>query len=337
MFTKLYERIKKFILDYYATLITILVVAFVCFFEFPYSVYTPGGIVSLESRIKVENGYKADGSFNMSYVTRRKGNLPSILLSYIIPNWDLVSNNEVTIDDESMDDMLKLEKIQMESSVDNATIVAYKKALKEIEITKNINTIYHIDDSANTNLEVFDEIISADGKNVNSIEELREIIALKNEGDTINLKVNRNNKVVDCEAKIYRVDDALKIGVASITTYEYNTNPKITIKTKSNESGSSGGLMLSLAIYNSLVKEDITMGKKIVGTGTIDINGNVGEIDGVKYKLLGAQKSKADIFLCPIENYEEAQKVVSEYNLNIKVKAVSTFDEALDYLKNMTS
>ncbi len=337
MITKLYESIKKFILEYYATLITILIIAFVCFYEFPYVVYTPGGIVSLESRIEVENGYKAKGSFNMSYVTRRNGKLPVILLSYIIPNWDLVSKNEVTIDDETINDMLKLEKLQMTSSVDNATIVAYNKAFKKIEITKNINTIFHIDDSAKTNLELFDEIISADGKTVKTIEELREIIALRTEGDTIDLKVNRDGKMVDCYAKIYRVEDSLKIGIASITTYDYNTDPKITVKTKSNESGSSGGLMLSLAIYNSLVEEDITGGKKIVGTGTIDVNGNVGEIDGVKYKLLGAKKSKADIFLCPEGNYEEAQSVVLEYNLDIKVKAVATFDEALDYLKNITS
>ena len=33
------------------------------------------------------------------------------------------------------------------------------------------------------------------------------------------------------------------------------------------------------------------------------------EIDGVKYKMLGAKKNKADVFLCPYENYEEAINV----------------------------
>ena len=125
-----------------------------------------------------------------------------------------------------------------------------------------------------------------------------------------------------------------KVGIAFLTTYEYDTDPSISVKTKSSESGSSGGLMLSLAIYNAITKEDITKGKTIVGTGTIDILGNVGKIDGVKYKILGAVKNKADLFICPKENYEEAMKVKKEHNLDINIVSVETFDEAINYLKN---
>ena len=67
--------------------------------------------------------------------------------------------------------------------------------------------------------------------------------------------------------------------------------------------------MLTLAIYNSLVDKDITKGKKVVGTGTIEEDGSVGSIGGVKYKLNGAVRQKADVFLVPAgENYEEAFK-----------------------------
>lgn len=90
--------------------------------------------------------------------------------------------------------------------------------------------------------------------------------------------------------------------------------------------------MLSLAIYNAISDEDITKGRTVVGTGTIDILGNVGEIDGVKYKLLGANNNDAEIFLCPMENYEEALEVKEEFNLNIDIHGVATFDEALEYL-----
>lgn len=54
--------------------------------------------------------------------------------------------------------------------------------------------------------------------------------------------------------------------------------------------------MTTLEIYNSLTDDDLTKGYKIVGTGTIDMEGNVGMIGGVKYKLKGAIKKKADIF-----------------------------------------
>lgn len=90
--------------------------------------------------------------------------------------------------------------------------------------------------------------------------------------------------------------------------------------------------MLSLAIYNAITDEDITHGKTIVGTGTITVDGIVGPIDGVKYKILGAVKSDADMFLCPEENYEEALEVKEKFDLDILIHSVKTFDEALAYL-----
>lgn len=91
--------------------------------------------------------------------------------------------------------------------------------------------------------------------------------------------------------------------------------------------------MFTLSIYNKLVDEDITKNRKVVGTGTIDLNGNVGEIGGVKYKLKGAVKSKADIFICPYENYDEAINLKNKYNYDIEIIKVSTFDEAIEKLK----
>ena len=112
-----------------------------------------------------------------------------------------------------------------------------------------------------------------------------------------------------------------------------DTTPKIEIDYKASESGPSGGLMLALSIYNSLVKEDITKGRVIVGTGCIDEDGSVGSIGGVEYKLKGAVKNGADIFLVPNgENYEEAIKLKKDNDYKIKIKGISTFDEALEYL-----
>ena len=102
---------------------------------------------------------------------------------------------------------------------------------------------------------------------------------------------------------------------------------------KDNESGSSGGLMMSLAIYNALTEEDITKGLNIVGTGSINSDGTVEEIGGVKYKVLAAEKNKADIFFCPVENYEEALKVKKRRKLDVEVVKVASLKEAIAYLE----
>lgn len=333
MLNKIYEKIKRFILENYKFLISLILIVVTLTYEFPYVVYTPGGIVNLESRIKIENDIENKGSFNMSYVTLRKGNLPSILLSYIIKDWDLIKEKEITSDNESVDELLKLEKLYMNSSIDNATILAYQKAGKEINITKNINNVIYIDKLAKTDLKIYDQITSVDGKTINTIDELKEYINTKNENDIVNFEVINNDKKATRKAEVIKIGDELKVGIAFLTTYEYDAIPDIKVKTKSSESGSSGGLMLSLAIYNKLIDKDITKGKKVVGTGTIDIYGNVGKIDGVKYKILGAVKNKADLFICPEENYDEAIKVKKEHNIDLKIIRVKTFDDVINYLE----
>ena len=335
MFNKLYDKLKSLIKENYKFIIGVLIGVFLVFFELPYVVYTPGGIVPLNDRIEVEEGYNSTGSFNMSYVSMRKGNIINILLSFAIPNWDLKDKSDVTISDESVDDLLKIEKVYMTSSINNATILAFKKAGKELEITGKINNVIGIEKYADTNILLQDEIISVEDKRVSAVEELREIVATHEVGDKIDILVKRNGKEKNCYAIVKEDDGNKRIGIAFLTTYEFKTNQEVKVKTKSSESGSSGGLMLSLAIYNNLVEEDITKGKKVVGTGTINIDGEVGEIDGVKYKILGASKKKADIFICPEENYEEAIEAKKEFKLDIRIEKVKTFDEALEVLKTL--
>ena len=334
MFNKIYSHIKSFFVENYKFLIIWAIIIFLFFYELPFVIYTPGGVVNLEERIEVSDGYASEGSLNMSYVSLVKGTLPMILLSYIIPNWDLVKSSEITSDDGSIDELLELEKLYMQSSIDNATILAYKAAGKRVDITREVNNIVYIADEADTDLEIYDELLTADGKSISTVEDLRKIVESKSAGDTISFTVSRNGKEKKCSAVIYDTEDGLKVGISFLTTYEYDTNPEITVETKSSESGSSGGLMLTLAIYNALIPEDITKGRTVVGTGTISLDGTVGAIDGVKYKILGAVKNDADIFLCPMENYDEAIEVKEEFDLDIEIHGVATFDEALRFLEN---
>lgn len=335
MFNKIYDSIKNFIINNYKFLIAWIIIVILFFYELPYVIYTPGGIVNLEERIVVDGEEDVTaGSLNMSYVSLVKGTIPMLLISFVVPNWDILPSEEITREDESVDELLELEKLYMKSSIDNATILAFRKAGKELNITREVNNIIYIADEAETDLEMYDELLSVDGKNLATIDELRAYVNTLNEGDTVSILVNRDGKEKECSAKIYNTSDGLKVGISFLTTYEYETTPEIEVTTKNSESGSSGGLMLSLAIYNAIADEDITKGRTIVGTGTIDINGNVGEIDGVKYKLLGANKNNAEIFLCPMENYEEALEVKEEYDLDVEIHGVAIFSEALEYLMN---
>lgn len=335
MFTKVYEKIKEFIKENYKGLLVLLAIFMVFYIELPYSIYTPGGAVNLNDRIAVEEGYSTKGSFNMAYVSMVKGSLPFLLVSKVIPDWDVVKKEDITIPGEDMSELLERERLYLKESIDSAIINAYKKADKDITITKIVNKVNFIAEDAKTDLKIGDEIISINAKKVTSLEDLKNIIVSLKENEKVNIKIKRNNKEKTAYATTYKTSDGLKIGVSMLTTYEYDENPNVVVKSKASEAGSSGGLMMSLTIYNNLVKEDITKGKKIVGTGTIDINGNVGEIGGVKYKLIGAVKNDAEVFICPQENYKEALSVAKERNFKIKIISAKTFDEVLKKLEEL--
>lgn len=333
MATKVYEKIKSFIKENYKFIITVCLLFFVFFYELPFVIYRPGGTIDLSSRIEMEEKYDSSGKLSMAYVSMMKGNIPFVLLSFVLPNWDLESVSEVTIDNESIDDTIKRDRVYLENGLDNATISAYNLAHKEVDIKNIYHVITYITSDAKTDLQVGDIILSVNDHKFDSLNGLQNYIYSLEEDDIVYFQVLRDEKEITCSARVYKLEDSLKVGISILNQYDYEVEPKLEIKTKASESGSSGGLMTALAIYDALTEEDLTQGRNIVGTGTIDAYGNVGEISGVKYKLLGANKDHADIFLCPKENYEEAMEIKEKNNLKIEVISVSSLDEAILFLQ----
>ncbi len=331
----MWNKIKQFFSENYKYILIFLFLIVLFQYELPYKIYTPGGMVNLENRITVENGYETKGEIGMAYVSMVRGSVPFLLLSYLIPDWDIVPVSELTLENESFEERFQADKISTQQSIDSAIISSYRFAGKPVSIQKENIHVTYIDENAKTTIKLFDLILSVDGKSISKTEDLRNIISSHQEKDHVTIRVLRNNKEVDADAEVYLLDGVPKIGIAMTITYDYEEEPSASIHTKASEAGPSGGLMMALALYNSLVEEDITKGKKIIGTGTIDVLGNVGEIGGVRYKLIGAVKKKADVFLVPLENYEEAVAVKNEKGYDIHLIAVSTLEEAVEALKKL--
>lgn len=335
MHNKIYEHLKKIIKDNKILLIIILAIICLFYIKLPYVIYTPGGTINIADRISVDGKKsKTNGKLQLSYVSMLNGSPFYILSSYIMPNWDLEKKENIVYDDENMEDMLKRDRLYLKQSEDMATVAAFKVAKKDIDIKNIHNVIMYISKKSDTNLKIGDEVISVNGKKIKSLDEFKKIIIDSNYNDKLDLVILRNNKKINGYAKVKKIDNEKLVGISFLTTVDYETNPKIKIKDKKSESGSSGGLMLSLSIYNKISEKDIIKGRNIVGTGTIDMDGNVGEISGVKYKIMGAHKDNADIFLVPVENYKEAKETIEKNNYKIKLVKVKTLKEAINYLEN---
>lgn len=330
MLNKFYEKLKTIIRENLFFLCSVLVIIFLFFYELPYVIYTPGGSIDLQDRIVVEDGYSSSGSLSMAYVSMMKGNLPFLLFSYLMPNWDVVKTEDILPQNETLDEMIEADRISMIEAQNNAIYSAYSLAKKEVKVKNQVNHVVLISEQADTDLELFDELLTMNGEEISDLPKLQKMVATMKSGDEVIFEVMDHGEKKERRAKVYETSEGLKVGIAMTTTYEYETNPAVEIKSKSSESGPSGGLMMALSIYNSLVSEDITNGKTIIGTGTIDHDGNVGKIGGIKYKILGAEKKKADIFLVPEENYAEAIEVKNENDLEIRIISVRTLKEAIE-------
>ena len=294
-------------------------------------------IILSNDRVIIDNSYKSEGSLNLAYVSQIRATIPSFLVSYVIPNWEREKiDNYKASSKESDKDIEVRDKLYLEESNLNALKVAYNAAGKTLDIKNNKYHIVYVDDKVEEDIKVGDVILKADGSDIVDLKDYKALVDSKDYGDIIKLELLRNNKELTVDVKVRKIDDRKLTGISLVNIYEYTADPSIKFKFDKNESGSSGGLMLALSIYDKLTPDDLTRGKKIVGTGTIDSDGKVGEIGGVKYKLMGAVKAKASVFLAPKgENYNECIKLQKEKNYKIKILEIDTFEDALNKLKEI--
>ncbi len=322
----------KFIVKY---IIFLSLTLFICLYEFPYYIDAPGGLDNLNNKVKIEGAYEAEGSINLTYVSELKATLPLLLIAYLHPDWEIESKRAVNIGTLDYENYMLREQILMRQSYTSAIKYAYETAGKEVAVKEEKCYVTYLFDGSETDLQVSDQIIRVDDIKINHCSEISDIVKDKAEGDISKLVVLRNGKESTKTAEYKDFNGKVAIGIQLGVEYVLQTAPEYEMNFNTNEYGPSGGLMIALAVYNSLVETDITGGKVIAGTGTLEADGTVGEIGGIDYKLKGAVKKHADIFFAPSgDNYEDAMELKKKHNYKIDIVEVKTFTDALKYLEN---
>ncbi|MEU3492293.1 MULTISPECIES: YlbL family protein [Kitasatospora] len=97
--------------------------------------------------------------------------------------------------------------------------------------------------------------------------------------------------------------------------------------------GPSAGLMFALGIVDKLTPTDLTGGKFVAGTGTIDDDGAVGPIGGIQMKLIAARDKGAEYFFTPADNCSEAVKGTPSGLTLVKVENLDGAVKALDSIR----
>lgn len=305
-----------------------------------YYVTAPGLAIPLEEIIDVEKGEKdAAGAFYLTSVTEQEAKLFNYLYIQLLkPKGLELSPKEVSmpegIDEERyikiMEDMMK--ESQLFAKYNALKALGYKT-----EITGDGAEVAEVmeESKAKGILEPEDIIISIDGEEVKLASEAVNLIQKHAIGDVVSIQVKRKNEVKNLSVPTIELESSP--GKASIGIYimthnrEYHFPVDVNIAAE-NIIGPSAGAMFTLEIINQLDPEDLTRGYKIAGTGTMDMDGLIGPIDGVMQKILAAEREGAEYFLSPEENYPDAVKAATK----VKVIKVKTIEDALTFLRGLT-
>lgn len=327
-------RLKKIINEYGITLFILILFLLFNFLELPFYIKKTGGLIDITDRIEIDTKSSINGSYNLAYVSELKATIPIYLVALFNKDWDIVKKEEEIASNENEKDVNFRNELALNEANNIALIVAYNKANKKIDILDEELMVGYVDTISDSDLKIGDKLKKIDNKVIKSKQELNDIISTKKIGDKVEIDVLNKNKSQKRYAKVIEYENRKIIGVIVYSNYQINTIPNTQFNFSKSESGSSGGFMMSLALYDYLVNIDLANGRKIAGTGTIDIDGNVGEISGVKYKIMGAINEKADIFFVPDgDNYKEALKIVNDFDLDIELVNVKNIEDAINYLK----
>jgi Lon-like protease len=119
--------------------------------------------------------------------------------------------------------------------------------------------------------------------------------------------------------------DEPRLGIALVAAFP------VEIRISSGDvGGPSAGLMWAIGLYEALTPGDLTRGRTIAGTGSIDLDGDVGPIGGIRDKVVAARDVGADVLLVPEENLPEIRGIETG---DLRLVPVSTFDQAVRALE----
>ncbi|WP_339261692.1 SepM family pheromone-processing serine protease [Lysinibacillus sp. FSL K6-3209] len=243
----------------------------------------------------------------------------------------------------------------MSDSQFNAKYVAFQRAGLEAKIHFNGVFVLNVLDGGASDgfLKAGDEITKVDGTKITNQQMLVELLSKKQLGDQVTIQFLRDKKEQQETIALKEIPQAEEkragLGITYAESKSIETNPSVTMKTE-DIGGPSAGLMFTLEILNQLLDEDLTKGYAVAGTGEMLIDGSVGRIGGIDYKIIAADRDGMEIFFAPDDeispemkakypelesNYATAVKTAKEIGTKMKIVPVKTVDDAIAYLKQL--
>ena len=121
------------------------------------------------------------------------------------------------------------------------------------------------------------------------------------------------------------------LGIQPQTQQDWHFPVAVTVHTK-NIGGPSAGLAMTLGIIDKLSSGRLTGNRIVAATGTIDQDGNVGDVGGVAEKTIAVERAGATVFFVPTVELRAAE---SKATPQLHVYAVNNLDQVLRILERL--
>lgn len=164
-----------------------------------------------------------------------------------------------------------------------------------------------------------------------SLDEIGKTKPFKNK--TVTFEFHRDNKIFKKSIKV--ADETGSLMLSDYVDYksgDIKLDDDTTLK-QININGSSVGL--TYATYYYLRLNNYELKEPVAMTGTIDDSGNVGPIEGIREKIIGAHKAHAKYVFVPERNYADAMATKKEFGYKLDIYPVKSLADTVNYLNDL--
>ena len=251
---------------------------------------------------------------------------------------ETVPREQVYPSDVDRDEIRERNAAAMADSQLTATIAALGAAGYDLE-GEGARVVLVADDAVTDQVREDDLIVAVeDGRPVNDSTDVVEAVQSRSPGDRFRLHLVRDGRDVTVEVTLGSApDDDERAYVGILLTTEIDIPVEVMIDAGS-IGGPSGGLIFALTIIDLLGEDDLTGGEVIAGTGTVNRDGEVGSVGGVRQKVVGATERRdgappATVFLVPRANVEDA--LDAPVRRDVTIVPVDDLEGALQALEDL--
>jgi len=301
----------------------------------PWYITAPGAAIDTGGLIEVKGGDVRGGQLFMLVVTTQPANLFWYLYAKADARAELETPEQFLGNITDYGKYQELTGRMMEDSKKTAMAMGLKHAgygRGTVPVGAEITDL----STGTPNQDVFrpgDVVVAVGGRPVTTATQLREAMASIVPGASVVVRVKREGKEIDLTARTIESPDPARKGQAIFgilikDSLLFDIPVDIRIKTGA-ITGPSAGLMFTLQIVDQLTPGGITGGRVVAGTGTVEADGSVGPIGGVKQKVFAAEAAGATVMFVPRANYQDAASVATR----LSVIAVDRVEDALSWLK----